>query len=232
MDARVYGVETDAEQARDLCCGNAFEHAEDEYGHSDARPYGLRDGSQAVYSIDAAYAITESWSVNAWYTRDHTEATQLGQRNASGGAAEAVKEAKLEDTGDTFGVGVRGVLMPKLKAGADLLYSKNVNRYPETITPVGAGTTFPTSSGVTGAPLPDITNKLTRVNLFATWSLQKNADLRFDYIHERWQTDDWSWLFADGTPFTYGTTTDGTQVVQSSKQNADFVGVRYIYLFR
>ena len=209
-----------------------LEHAEDEYGHSDARPYGLRDGSQAVYSIDAAYAINENWSVNAWYTRDQTEATQVGQRNASGGAAEAVKEAKLEDTGDTFGVGVRGVLMPKLKAGVDVLYSKNVNRYPETITPVGAGTTFPTSGGVTGAPLPDITNKLTRVNLFATWSLKKNADVRFDYIHERWQTDDWSWLFSDGTPFTYGTTTDGTQVVQSSKQNADFVGVRYIYRFR
>ena len=103
-----------------------------------------------------------------------------------------------------------------------MLYSKNVNRYPESITLVGAGTTFPTSGGVTGAPLPDITNKLTRINLYATYALQKNADLRFDYIHERWKTDDWSWLFSDGTPFTYGTTTDGTQVVQAPKQNADF----------
>jgi hypothetical protein len=39
-------------------------------------------------------------------------------------------------------------------------------------------------------------------------------------------------MFADGTPFTYGATTDGTQVVQAPKQNADWFGVRYIYRFQ
>jgi len=71
-----------------------------------------------------------------------------------------------------------------------------------------------------------------RLNLYALYALQKNAELRFDYIYERWQTDDWSWMFADGTPFTYGTTTDGTQVVQAPKQTANFIGARYIYRFR
>jgi MtrB/PioB family decaheme-associated outer membrane protein len=208
------------------------EYAKDEYALSAARPYAISDGNAATYSIDAAYTISEAWTLNAWYTRDQTEATQRGQRNASGGAGEAVKEARLEDVGDTFGVGLRGQLMARLKAGLDFLYSKNVNRYPEAITLTGAGTTFPSSSGVTAGPLPDITNKLTRINVHAIYALQKGAELRFDYIHERWQTDDWSWLFANGTPFTYGTTTDGTQVVQASKQNADFLGVRYIYRFQ
>jgi len=36
-------------------------------------------------------------------------------------------------------------------------------------------------------------------------------------------------MFASGTPFTYGTTTDGTQVIQQPKQSANFFGVRYIY---
>jgi MtrB/PioB family decaheme-associated outer membrane protein len=208
------------------------DYARDEYGTSDARPYGIRDGKAQVYSLDAAYAISENWRANAWYTRDHSEATQLGQRNATGGAAEAVKEANLEDIGDTFGVGLRGSLMANLRAGVDVLYSRNVNKYPETITPVGAGSLFPVSGAVTGAPLPDITNKLTRVNLHAIYALQKNAEVRVDYIYERWQTDDWSWLFADGTPFTYGTTTDGTQVVQAPKQTANFIGARYIYRFQ
>jgi predicted porin len=182
-----------------------------------------------VYSIDAAYTINENWQVTAWYTRDQTEATQRGQRDGTGDPALAVKEANLEDIGDTLGLGLRGTLMPKLKAGLDLLYSKNVNKYPEAITLLGAGSVY--RSGTTG-PLPNITNTLTRINLHATWALQKNSDLRFEYVHERWKTDDWSWLFADGTPFTYGTTTDGTQVVQASKQNADFIGVRYIYRFQ
>ena len=209
------------------------EYAQDEYGYSDGRPYGLRDGSAGVYSIDAAYAISENWQVSAWYTRDQTEANQVAQRNANGGAAEAVKDANLEDIGDTFGAGVRGVLMPKLKAGVDLLYSKNVNKYPETITLLGAGAVFPSSGGVNAVgPLPNITNKLTRVNLHAIYALRKNSELRFDYIYEQWKTDDWSWMFAGGTPFTYGATTDGTQVVQAPKQSSNFIGARYIYRFQ
>ena len=205
------------------------EHARDDYETSDARPYGLTKGTAAVYSIDAAYAISDNWQLTAWYTRDQTEANQLGQRAADSGAAEAVKEANLEDIGDTFGLGLRGMLMPKLKTGVDLLYSKNVNKYPESLSLSGAGTAYPT--GAVG-PLPNITNKLMRLNLHAIYALQKSAELRVDYIYERWQTDDWSWMFADGTPFTYGTTTDGTQVVQAPKQSSNFIGARYIYRFQ
>ena len=208
------------------------EYAKDEYGYSDSRPYGLRDGTASVFSLDAAYTITEKWQLTGWYTRDNAKATQVGQRNANGGAAEAVKEAHLEDTGDTFGAGLRGELMARLKAGLDLLYSKNVNRYPETITLTGAGGTFPTVAGVTGAPLPDITNTVTRIRLFAAYAVQKSSEVRVEYTHERWKTDDWTWMFANGAPFTYGTTTDGTQVTQAPTQTADWLAVRYIYRFQ
>jgi MtrB/PioB family decaheme-associated outer membrane protein len=197
------------------------EYAKDEYGHSDTRPYGLREGEASLYSLDAAYAITDRWQVSAWYARDNTKATQINQRLPD------VKEAHLEDIGDNFGVGLSGQLMPALKAGFDVFYSKNVNKYPETITPSG---TYPAG---TAGPLPDITNELTRFKLYAVYAVQKNADVRIDYIHERWETDDWSWYFADRTtPFTYGTNSDGTTVIQAPKQTSDFVGVRYIYRFQ
>jgi MtrB/PioB family decaheme-associated outer membrane protein len=209
------------------------EYAKDDYGATSSRPYGLIDGTQSVYSLDGAYTINERWQVTAWYSRDNTEATQRGQRNANSGAAEAVKEAHLEDIGDTFGAGLRATLSPKVRAGLDLLYSKNVDKYPETVTPVGAGTLYPFAGAIAAiGPLPDITNTTTRIKLYATYALQKNSEVRFDYMHERWKTDDWSWMFADGTPFTYGATTDGTQVVQASKQNSDFIGARYIYRFQ
>jgi hypothetical protein len=114
-----------------------------------------------------------------------------------------------------------------------VLYSKNVNNYPESLTLTGPGTPYPTAGAVVAVgPLPNITNKLTRANLYGLYALEKNSELRFDYIYERWQTDDWSWLFANGTPFTYGTTTDGTQVVMAPRQTSNFVGVRYIYRFQ
>jgi MtrB/PioB family decaheme-associated outer membrane protein len=208
------------------------EYAKDEYGHTDARPYGLQDGTATLYSVDAAYAISEGWQVSAWYSRDNAKATQRGQRNANATAAEAIKEANLEDTGDTFGAGLKGSLMPRVKVGADLLYSRNVSKYPETITPTGAGGIFPAAGGVTVVPLPDIQNKMARLKLYATYALQKHSEVRFDYTYERWQTDDWTWLFANGTPFTYGTTTDGTQVLQDPKQSASFFGVRYVHRFQ
>ncbi|HZO02339.1 MAG TPA: MtrB/PioB family outer membrane beta-barrel protein, partial [Burkholderiales bacterium] len=204
------------------------DYAKDDYGTSEGRPYGLIEGSAAVYSIDAAYVINEKWQLTAWYTRDQTQATQVGQRSPSGAPVDTRKEANLEDIGDTFGVGARGILKANLKGGLDLLYSKNVNKYPESI--VTAGLPYP--AGTVG-PLPNITNKLTRVNLHAVYALQKNADVRVDYIYERWQTDDWSWLFANGTPFTYGVApNDGTQVVQAPKQTSNFIGARYIYRFQ
>ena len=204
------------------------DYAKDDYGTSEGRPYGLIEGIAAVYSIDATYVINEKWQLTAWYTRDQTQATQLGQRSPSGGPVDTRKEANLEDVGDTFGVGARGILKANLKGGLDLLYSKNVNKYPESI--VTAGLPYP--AGTVG-PLPNITNKLTRVNLHAVYALQKNADVRVDYIYERWQTDDWSWLFANGTPFTYGVApNDGTQVVQAPKQTSNFIGARYIYRFQ
>jgi MtrB/PioB family decaheme-associated outer membrane protein len=206
------------------------EYAKDEYGFTDARPFGLREGEATLFSLDVLYAVSERWQVNAWYARDNTKANQVGQRAATGTAGSAVKVADLEDTGDNFGAGLQGVLSARLKAGVDFLYSRNVNKYPETITLTGPGTVFP--AGITG-PLPDIKNELTRFKLYAVYALEKNADVRLDYIYERWETDDWTWLFADRTtPFTYGTTTDGTQVFQEPKQNAHFIGLRYIMRFQ
>jgi MtrB/PioB family decaheme-associated outer membrane protein len=209
------------------------EYAQDDYGYSDARPYGLRDGTASVFSLDAAYAISEKWQLSAWYTHDQAKATQFGQRNANATAAEAVKEAHLEDTGDTFGAGLRGTLMARLRAGVDILYSKSVNKYPETLTLVGPGALYPVAGGVAAlGPLPDITNTMTRIKLHAAYALQKTSEVRFEYAHEIWKTDDWSWLFANGAPFSYGATTDGTQVRQAPKQTADWLAVRYIYRFQ
>jgi MtrB/PioB family decaheme-associated outer membrane protein len=209
------------------------EHAQDDYGHSDSRPYGLRDGTNSVFSLDAAYTISEKWQLSAWYTHDQTKANQFGQRAVNANVGEAVKEAHLEDIGDTLGVGLRGQLMAKLRAGFDLLYSRNVNKYPETVTPVAGGPAYPTVTGVAAVgPLPDITNTLTRLKFHASYALQKTSEVRFEYTHELWKTNDWSWMFANGTTFTYGTTTDGTQVSQAPKQTADWLAVRYIYRFQ
>lgn len=211
----------------------AVEDAKDDYGHDGARPFGLRDGSGKLYSVDANYAVNDDWQISAWFSRDDTRATQIGQRAPRDGAAAAEKDAQLQDVGDSVGLGLRGKATSKLDIGADLQWTRNNSKYNESLTLVGTGALLPVSGGQTiAAPLPDIENNLSRLKLFGVYALQKNADLRVELIHERWKTDDWSWMFANGTPFTYGTTTDGTTVTANQKQTSNFVSVRYIYKFQ
>jgi len=196
------------------------EDARDDY--EGPNTYGLQKGKGRLYSVDASYSFNAAWQVHAWYTRDENKAHEITQNTAT-----ITKFNNLKETGDSFGLGVKGQLSGRMKVGGDVEYFRSVNEYKQTIT----GGALP----ATQVPAPDITNKLVRLKLFADYAVQKNADLRLTLIHERWSTDDWSWFMfpASGpTPWAYGTTTDGTTVLTNPKQDATFIGLRYTYRFR
>ncbi len=202
------------------------EASRDNYDHDAERPYGLQDGKASLVSLDARYAISDEWQLTGWVSHDETEANQLAgrwPRNTATPVPDMVKDAELRDTGDSIGIGVRGAIGEKLTLGADLQWTRTTSAYDETTDPARADNEL---------PLADIENTLTKVSMFARYTVAKDRELRFDLVHERWETDDWSWSFADGSPFTYGTSTDGTSVFVEPKQTASFVGVRYIVRFQ
>jgi len=88
--------------------------------------------------------------------------------------------------------------------------------------------------GVTATELPNIKTELTRFRLWTDYAVQKNASLRLDVIYEDWKTNDWSYSFANGSPFLFGSATgqqvDGTFFTQPSPQQSTFVGLRYKYM--
>jgi MtrB/PioB family decaheme-associated outer membrane protein len=205
------------------------ENAKDEY--SDERPFGLKDGRASLVSVDGTYSFTDNWQASAWYAHDENKARQRnGRWDSATGVLELTREANLEDKGNTVGFEVRGRLSQALRVGANALYAKSVSKYRDDIAFVGAPTAIPVVT-----PLPDITNKLARLGLFAEYALRKTSSVRFDLIHEDWRTDDWTWQFADGSPFVYGSglaaAADGTFVVPNQKQKPTFAGVRYIVRF-
>ncbi|MDP2196141.1 MAG: MtrB/PioB family decaheme-associated outer membrane protein [Rhodocyclaceae bacterium] len=203
----------------------AVDQAQDKYGPGN-RPYGLVDGSADIYTLDVNYTMSDNWQISGWYTRDDTKAREVGALLPI--SATTTRDAQLREIGDSFGFGLRGRPSAKLQVGANLEWVKSVSQYPQTLN--GAYTPT-TAAGVSLAPLADITNKLTRLKLFGDYALDKNSNVRIEAIHERWQTDDWTWSFSTGAPFTYGTTTDGTTVTANPKQAVNFVGARYIYKF-
>jgi hypothetical protein len=51
--------------------------------------------------------------------------------------------------------------------------------------------------------------------------LDKQSNVRFDLIHEKWNSNDWQWLFTDGKPWQFGAVgTDGTTVITTPNQNS------------
>lgn len=208
-----------------------MEHRQDDYGFSADRPYGIRDGSGSLFAVDGSYALSDAWKLTAWYAYDKTTAAEYGLRAAgrSSSLGKDEKVADLSDTGNALGFGLRGKVASRFSVGTDLEYMRSLSKYPQSITLIDGTSLFPTSSGVTVEPLPDITNRIVKLKFFAEYALNKKSGLRFDLIHERWNTNDWSWQFADRSTFQYA---DGTSVTSSPRFNVTYLGVRYQYKFQ
>jgi len=169
--------------------------------------------------VDAAYTISDKWQANAWYTYNSARAEQSTCEAASSAgvcpatAADPIYAAEVRSKSDTVGFGVRGKPNAKFEVGADLSYSDIRDTYFQ-------GALAPPTSTV-AAPLPDVTTRLTRLSLFAKYALEKRSGLRFDYIFDRFSTNDWTW-----TNFVF---VDGTRITQDPHQKVHFIGVSYYY---
>jgi MtrB/PioB family decaheme-associated outer membrane protein len=204
------------------------EIAADDYEHGNGRTYGLLNGKSGLLSLDASYKINDNSKLTAWFSHDRSVAAQANARFAqTTGAFQAERMSWLKDIGDSIGLGYRGQASGKLGLGMDLQWTRTTSQYPSDITPAPGQLAYPNAD-----PLPDVNSSILTLKLFGEYALDKSSKIRIDMIHERWKTNDWTWYFRDGTPFTYGTTTDGTQVTSNPRQSSNYIGARYIYSFQ
>jgi MtrB/PioB family decaheme-associated outer membrane protein len=195
------------------------DYADDSYGGRDGSGLGPRSGDARNYALDAAYRFTDQWQANAWYNRNEVRAHQATCQAASSvgvcpaTAADPRWSANLRNESDSFGVGFHGNPAATITVGADLSYSDISDSYDQ-------AALAPATSTVP-RPLPEITTRLTRLNLFGKYALEKNSGLRLDYIYDRFSTNDWTW-----TTWRY---VDGTTLSQDPNQKVHFIGVSYYY---
>jgi MtrB/PioB family decaheme-associated outer membrane protein len=217
------------------------ESARDKYGHTNERPYGLRDGRASLLSLDANLTINDDWSVNGWVTRDRTTADIYGARwDRVTENYELDRTYNLKDIGDSVGLGARGKVTSKIRVGGDLQWTRNTSEYHDKLDTAGPGDALspPVAAGGTTArttvALADVETKTIRLALFAQYAIEKRSDIRFDYVYEQFKTNDWTWLNGAGTAFTYGGTggTDGTTVLTVPRQTSSYLGARYIHRFQ
>lgn len=218
---------TDWSPAEAISVQFVAERAFDDYHETVGRPFGLLDGDSSLYSVDASYNINDNWSINTWFAYDHTKANQV-LRNA---LDNTILRSNLSDAGQTLGLGLKGSPVSKVKVGTDIQLTRTTSEYLQNLRTSGASR--PTSR------LPEIENNVLAIKLFAEYALDRQNAVRFDLIHERWKTNDWTWQFRDGSPFVYtgsgnsaATFTDGTVVNSAAVQDATYAGIRYTYNFR
>ncbi len=191
-----------------------YSDASDEYPSEAGMEGGVRDSSAKVASLDVTYLINDDWRFIGWYARDTTELFQQGERSGD------LYEAHLDAKGVAIGLGLRGQVTDNLSLGANLEWIRSDSSYQQdTTTALPAGT----------VSLPDIENKLGRLNLYADYTVNKHSSVRVDLIREEWKTDDWTWAFSDDSAFSY--LNENTQITNPQEQKASFVGVRYTYTF-
>lgn len=181
------------------------DESRDNYGLRDGSILGPQKGEASAYSVDAAYAFNDKWQATAWISRDDTRYEQLTRA--------APWQAKLRNVGDSFGLGVRGKPLSRLEIGGDLSHSnmRDENRQQAL-------------AGTAADAVPNFSTKLTKLNLFGKYEVKKDADVRLNYVYDRFSTDDWTW-----TRWAYS---DGTRVLQDPTQTVHFIGVLMNYRFQ
>jgi MtrB/PioB family decaheme-associated outer membrane protein len=179
--------------------------------------YALRDSKVQLYTVDANYAVSESWNVNAF-------ASYGRQKYNQARPAGAILE--FDNTNTTVGIGASGRIGAKLEFGGTLSYINDDNAYAQTLDPLAP----PAEAALLAAAggLPDIVFRQTELRLFGKYALAERSALRLDAVYQNTRYDDWSHLYGS-TPYRYG---DNSTISVSPDQSVFFLGVSYVYRWR
>lgn len=176
--------------------------------------YGLQDTRMNQLSIDGAYALSDTWSLNGNVFRG----VQTFNQSRPAGYVLA-----YEDTNLGAAIGVTGKANAKLDVGVSLSYVNDRNVYAQGLDSF-AGADSVALLAATGG-LPDVVFRQTALKLFGKYALDKTSMVRLDLLHQRTNFNDWAWGY-NGVSFAYS---DGATVLQNQNQNVSFIGVTYIY---
>ena len=175
---------------------------------------GLRKGDTNLYSVDAAYTLSESWKMTGYGS--------IGNQNMNeADRANYVADTKNRTT--ALGIGISGKPTGLLEVGASLSYVRDTTQY--TLGPDIATSANNVLQNAVG--LPDVIFSERRFGVFAQYALDKKSDVRIDAMRVITRLDEWSWGY-NGVPFVYS---DGTTVSLNPHQQVTFLSARYIFRF-
>jgi len=176
--------------------------------------FALRESKMDLYSVDATYVISETWSVNGYLSHG---SQKLNQARPDGYIL------AFDNKNTTAGVGFNGKLGARFDLGGGLSYIDDKSVYAQSLDASASANSVALLNATGG--LPDIQFRRTELRLFGKYALSEKSSLRLDAIYQKSKYNDWGYGFA-GVPFTFG---DNTTVTQQELQDVGFIGISYTY---
>lgn len=186
---------------------------------------GRQEAEGTTYTLDAGFTPSDKVTAYAFYTHDNYKSRQQNRQFNSGTKAEATVEGPfpagdwwvdVDNEADTLGVGFKWKGFGRFDFGGDLTHTRST------------GAISPTATTLVALPLPDNKARLTALQLYAKYQLQKNSWLRLSFLHQKYKESDWAWDNVSPTLMA--------NVVSTGQQPPDYdvsaVGLSYIYRFQ
>jgi MtrB/PioB family decaheme-associated outer membrane protein len=192
----------------------AFEDSYDKYTEGATR--GLRNSRTIFTSVDAAYSVSDDWKLTAYWSEG---------KQAQNVAHSSGYVAALENVSTAYSLGLAGKASSKLEVGGSLNYLNDNNHYGIDAADNANANNL---AQVAAYDLPDVTFYQVSLTLFGKYAVQKNADIRLNYIRQLTRFEEWTWGY-NGTPFAYS---DNSTVSLQQQQNVSFLGISYLYKFK
>ena len=154
-------------------------YADDSYTKSEI---GLRSGINYRYGLDLSWAINEKVSAYLSGGQDSIQSRQLGSSSFS----TSDWRGRIEDTFDTYGMGVNAQLGEKTTLELDYTYAK--------------GDSQTTILGVDAGAFPAVTSKLNSLRADVEYALNERLGLAFTWWWEKFDSKDWALTGVDTLP--------------------------------
>lgn len=182
---------------------------------------GLKKRKGQAYSGDITLTPTDKITAYTFYTHEHTRSDQNGRAYTGTAGSEATSKlvtawdptrnwsAKLRDTINTAGLGLKFTPSQKWEAGAEYVYSRsrgNISIWK------GTGIIPPPA-----LPLPTLTTQSNGIKANLTYKAKDNLSVKFHYGFERLRSRDWA---LDDVPIALLTTQNVITVLQKSHRYA------------
>jgi len=188
---------------------------------------GWRDSTTSNFSLDANFAVSAKWRLNAFVA----QGSQIYKINHSTGYM-----ADLNTRTDSFGFGVNGKLNERLEVGAQVMYINDITRYGLQASPTTSGTlpnitqVAPSAANLAQVAIgiPDVRYESAAINLTGKYAVHKNGDLRVNLMYQRNKFNEWSWNY-NGRSFVYQ---DNSTVGMKPEQSVTYLGIGYVYKFQ